>query len=68
MSRIVTVAGAQVGPVEREAPRAEVLDRLIGLLTTAAARGADVVVFPELTLTPFFPRWWLRDDELDEFY
>ncbi|MCU1377676.1 MAG: putative N-carbamoyl-D-amino acid amidohydrolase [Acidimicrobiales bacterium] len=68
MSRIVHVAAAQVGPVERESPRAEVLDRLIALLTEGAARGADVVVFPELALTPFFPRWFLEGDELESFY
>ena len=68
MTRIVHVAAAQVGPVERETPRGEVLDRLVALLQEGASRGADVVVFPELTLTPFFPRWWLTDDELDAFF
>jgi predicted amidohydrolase len=68
MSRVLTVAAAQVGPVERETPRAEVLDRLVALLAGGAERGAELVVFPELALTPFFPRWWLTDDELDEFY
>lgn len=67
-SRVVHVAAAQVGPVERGAPRPEVLDRLMALLAEGAARGADLVVFPELALTPFFPRWWLGDEELDGYF
>ncbi len=27
----------------------------------AKARGSDIVVFPELALTTFFPRWWMDD-------
>lgn len=68
MTRIVHVAAAQVGPVERDATRLEVLDRLVALLEESAARRADLVVFPELALTPFFPRWYLTGDELDEFF
>jgi predicted amidohydrolase len=35
----------------------------------AASRGARLVVFPELALTTFFPRYWLEDGEaLDRFY
>jgi N-carbamoyl-D-amino-acid hydrolase len=67
-NRTTVVAAAQVGPVERHTPRAEVVDRLVALLHTAAQRGADLVVYPELALTPFFPRWYLTDDELHEFY
>lgn len=68
MTRIVQVAAAQVGPVHRGTPRDEVVERLVVMLRTAADRSADVVVFPELALTPFFPRWWLSDAELDEFF
>lgn len=28
----------------------------------AEARGADYVVFPELALTTFFPRWWMEEE------
>ena len=31
--------------------------------------GCDLVVFPELTLTTFFPRWWMADQaEIDSFF
>jgi predicted amidohydrolase len=70
VGRVVTVAAAQLGPIHRSDTRAEVLDRLLVLLRDAAYRGADLVVFPELALTTFFPRWWFPDGdpELDAFY
>jgi predicted amidohydrolase len=61
MSRVVTVAAAQLGPVQRDHTRADVVERLLVLLRGAAGRGADLVVFPELALTTFFPRWWYED-------
>ena len=68
MSRILTVAAAQMGPIARDEPRRDVVERLLVLLRHAAERGAQLVVFPELTLTTFFPRWDLADDELLTFY
>jgi hypothetical protein len=63
------VAGGQLGPVERSDSRADVVERLILLLREAAGQGADLVVFPELALTTFFPRWYVDDiRECDHFY
>ena len=56
MTRIVTVAGAQLGPVQLADDRASVVERMIVLLQEAASQGSDLVVFPELALTTFFPR------------
>lgn len=43
--------------------------RLLRLMEQAAAERAALVVFPELALTSFFPRWLLDDGaELDAFY
>jgi len=64
MRRLV-VAAAQLGPTQRSDTRAATLARLIALLEGAAVRGASLVVFPELALTTFFPRWLLPDAELD---
>lgn len=61
MSRPLTVAAVQLGPIQREDTRPEVVERLIGLLRRAAEVGAELAVFPELTLTTFFPRWWYPD-------
>ena len=68
MSRVVNVAAAQLGPIARDEPRSSVVSRLIALLREAAARGAHLVVFPELALTTFFPRWDLPDEELLAFF
>lgn len=68
MSRVVTVAAAQMGPVARADPRSVVVTRLVAMLREAAARGAELIVFPELALTTFFPRWDLTDDELLAFF
>jgi N-carbamoyl-D-amino-acid hydrolase len=63
VSRILTVAAGQLGPVPRDHTRADVVERLIGLLRGAADQGAELVVFPELALTTFFPRWWYDDGD-----
>jgi N-carbamoyl-D-amino-acid hydrolase len=67
--RNITVAAAQMGPVSRADSRSVVMDRLIGMMETASRRGAGLVVYPELALTTFFPRWYIEDDaELNAFY
>ncbi|MGI9614055.1 MAG: nitrilase-related carbon-nitrogen hydrolase, partial [Acidimicrobiales bacterium] len=61
MKRSMTVAAAQLGPIQLDEPRESAVARLLDLLRTAAGRGADLVVFPELAFTTFFPRWWFDD-------
>ncbi|MEL6373943.1 MAG: nitrilase-related carbon-nitrogen hydrolase, partial [Pseudomonadota bacterium] len=69
MTRIITIAGAQLGPVQRAEPRASVVARMVALMEKAAARGATFVVFPELALTTFFPRWLLETrEEIDAWF
>ena len=69
MSRLITVGAAQVGPIARSETRAQVVTRLIALMRQAKAAGCDVVVYPELTLTTFFPRWYMEDQaEVDIFF
>jgi predicted amidohydrolase len=62
MSRKLVVAGAQLGPIQRADRREATLARLVALLEQAAAQGASLVVFPELALTTFFPRWPMERD------
>jgi predicted amidohydrolase len=69
MSRVVTVGAAQLGPIARSESRAQVVARMLALMRQAHAHGCNLVVFPELALTTFFPRWYLEDPaELDAFY
>ena len=43
--------------------------RLLDLLHQAKSHGCDLIVFPELALTTFFPRWWMADQsEIDDFF
>lgn len=64
--RVVKVGAAQLGPIARGESREEVVERLLALLGQGAADGCELVVFPELALTTFFPRWYLDegDDEI----
>ncbi len=69
MSRIVTVGAAQMGPIQRAHSRREVVARMVEMMREAASHRCDLVVFPELTLTTFFPRWWMEGaDEVDAFF
>ena len=69
MTRIVTVGAAQLGPVARAESREHVVERMLVLLRDGHEAGCDVVVFPELALTTFFPRYHLTDrDEIDGWF
>jgi N-carbamoyl-D-amino-acid hydrolase len=61
MTRIVRVGAAQMGPIQREHTREQVVERLIALLHRGADERCDLVVYPELALTTFFPRWYVDD-------
>jgi predicted amidohydrolase len=66
---MMTIGAAQLGPIARAEPRAQVAERMIALLDRAKARGCKLVVFPELALTTFFPRWFMTDQaEVDAFF
>ena len=69
MSRIITVGACQLGPIQRSDNRKAVVERLMALLRQAGEHGCNLVVFPELALTTFFPRWWMTDQaEIDQFF
>lgn len=69
MSRIVNVALGQLGPVQKIDSRASVVQRLCQMMREAKSLGADVIVYPELALTTFFPRWYIQDQtELHSYY
>jgi predicted amidohydrolase len=61
LSRIITVAAAQLGPIQQAEPRSVAIARMVRLLERAHKRGVALVVFPELALTTFFPRHYHED-------
>ena len=61
MSRIITAAAAQLGPIQMAEPRSSAVERMVRLLERAHRRGVELVVFPELALTTFFPRHYHED-------
>jgi len=69
MARHLKIAAAQLGPLHKSDSRAAAVARLLALLREADGMGAKFVVFPELALTTFFPRWWTENQaEVDERY
>jgi N-carbamoyl-D-amino-acid hydrolase len=55
-NRSIVVAAAQLGPIQKAEPRSIAVERMVRLMERAHRRGVELVVFPELALTTFFPR------------
>jgi N-carbamoyl-D-amino-acid hydrolase len=67
--RVINVAAAQMGPIQRAESREAVVQRMLALLDEAKSKGADLIVYPELALTTFFPRWYMEDEaEVDSWF
>jgi len=57
--RNIKVAAAQLGPIQKADSRQAVVARMLDLMRQA--EGCDLIVYPELALTTFFPRWYSED-------
>jgi predicted amidohydrolase len=69
MSRIVTIGAAQMGPIAPDESRESCVKRMVELIRQAKSRGCTYVVFPELALTTFFPRYFEEDiSRMDHWY
>lgn len=66
MPRPLTIAAAQMGPNNETASRQEILDRMLALLERAIDQGVEILVYPELALTTYFPKK-IRSD-YDQFF
>ena len=67
--RVVTVAAAQMGAIQKAESRKQVVERMLALMDRAKAGGADFIVYPELALTTFFPRYYMEDQrEVDTWF
>lgn len=69
MSRKINVGAAQLGPIARNESRRSVVGRMIELMREAKSRGCQIVAYPELALTTFFPRWYFAEQaEVDAWF
>jgi N-carbamoyl-D-amino-acid hydrolase len=69
MSRTLRIGAAQMGPTQKADSRQLVVGRMLNLLARAAAAKCDLVIYPELALTTFFPRWYMTDlSEVDSWF
>jgi predicted amidohydrolase len=69
MTHRITVAAAQLGPLQLAEPREVAVGRMLRLMEHAHRRGAELVVFPELALTTFFPRHYHeRLEDVDHWF
>jgi predicted amidohydrolase len=69
MPRVIRVGAAQMGPIQKAESRQVVVRRMLDLLEQAKVEKCDLVVYPELTLTTFFPRWYMTDQaEIDAWF
>src|SRR6056297_736050 len=67
--RFHKIAGAQMGPIQSDTDRSRVVKRMMDLMREAHVQGADLIVYPELALTTFFPRWYVEDrKEMDHWF
>lgn len=69
MTRNLVVGAAQLGPIQKTDSRESAVERMISLLQQAKSSKCDLVAFPELALTTFFPRWFVEDiSQADHWY
>src|SRR5215471_13034097 len=67
MTRNIKVAAAQLGPIRKADTRRAVVARMLELMRQA--KDCDLIVYPELALTTFFPRWyWAERSEADIWF
>src|SRR3989441_11567132 len=58
-----------MGPIHKADSRQAVVRRMLDLLDQAKAQKCDLVVYPELALTTFFPRWYMTEPaEVDAWF
>ncbi|WP_353476485.1 N-carbamoyl-D-amino-acid hydrolase (plasmid) [Salipiger sp. H15] len=63
------IGGAQIGGIQKDETREEVIARMIALMDEAHAKGVKFLVYPEMTLTTFFPRFYVEDRaEFDHWF
>ncbi|HVQ77309.1 MAG TPA: nitrilase-related carbon-nitrogen hydrolase [Candidatus Binatia bacterium] len=66
MPRQIRIAAAQMGPNNEGVSREEIVDRMLVLLEEAVREGVQLIAYPEMALTTYFPKK-IRAD-YDQFF
>ena len=66
MPRHIKVAAAQMGPNNEGVSREEIVDRMLGMLDQAIREQVELIAYPEMALTTYFPKR-IRPD-FDQFF
>lgn len=66
VSRYVKVAAAQMGPNNESMRVKEIIDRMLALMDQAAAEQVEILAYPEMALSTYFPKR-IRTD-YDQFF
>lgn len=66
MARYVKVAAAQMGPNDEGMSGDQIIERMLGLMEQARAEHVEILAYPEMALTTYFPKR-IRDDA-DQFF
>ena len=68
MTKLV-IGGAQIGGIQKAETREEVVARMLKLMDEAHDKGVQFLAYPEMTLTTFFPRFYVEDRaEFDHWF
>jgi predicted amidohydrolase len=63
------IGGAQIGGIQKAETREEVVARMLVLMEEAHEKGVEFLAYPEMTLTTFFPRFYVEDrSEFDHWF
>jgi len=66
MPRYIKIAAAQMGPNNEGTSREEIVERMLVLLESAAREGVELIAYPEMALTTYFPKKIRKD--FDQFF
>jgi predicted amidohydrolase len=66
MARHIKVAAAQMGPNNEGVSREEIVERMMDLLEQAVREQVELIAYPEMALTTYFPKKIRKD--FDQFF
>jgi N-carbamoyl-D-amino-acid hydrolase len=66
MARYIKIAAAQMGPNNEDMRRDQIIERMLALMDQAIAERVEILAYPEMALTTYFPKR-IRND-YDQFF